>query len=313
MCGKKGVNKLDGIIPLWKPKGLTSHDCVFKIRKLLRMKKVGHTGTLDPEVDGVLPICLGKGTKIAEYITNAGKVYEGKVTIGRSTTTEDAEGETVEIKKVESPISKTKIQHVLQELTGTIEQIPPMYSAVKVNGKKLYEYARAGIHVERPKRQVHIYELYLLDDKIEWKEDEVSFSFRVHCSKGTYIRTLAVMIGEKLGYPAHMSSLTRTASAAFTRNQCVTLEELEQRTKENRSIADFLLPLEEGLFNLPIIEMDESLLEQVINGAVLPIPENWSQGPVVMAYHDLAYAVYDIHPNKPNFIKPVKVIRNVKL
>ncbi len=307
------MNKLDGILPLWKPKGLTSHDCVFKIRKLLKMKKVGHTGTLDPEVDGVLPICLGKGTKIAEYITNAGKVYEGQVTIGRSTTTEDAEGETVAVKKVEIPISIAQIKHVMQDLTGVIEQTPPMYSAVKVNGKKLYEYARAGIPVERPKRKVHIYDLCLLDDEIEWKEGEARFSFRVHCSKGTYIRTLAVMIGEKLGYPSYMSSLTRIASGSFTRNECVTLEELEQSVKENRSIADFLFPLEKGLFHLPMFEMDELLLERVMNGAVLPIPENWSQGPVVMSYHNMAYAIYDIHSNKPDLIKPVKVIRNVKL
>ncbi|MBO0993075.1 tRNA pseudouridine(55) synthase TruB [Bacillus sp. SD088] len=304
---------MDGIIPLWKPKGLTSHDCVFKIRKLLKMKKVGHTGTLDPEVEGVLPICLGKGTKIAEYITNAGKVYEGEVTIGRSTTTEDAEGETVEEKKVESSITIQQINHVLQELTGTIEQIPPMYSAVKVNGKKLYEYARAGIPVERPKRKIHIYDLCLLDDEIKWKEGEVSFSFRVHCSKGTYIRTLAVMIGEKLGYPAYMSALTRTASASFTRNECIPLEELEKLVKENRSIDAFLFPLEKALSHLPMIEMDELLLERVLNGAVLPILENWSQSPAVMSYQHLAYAIYDRHPNKPNLIKPVKVIRNVKL
>lgn len=277
------------------------------------MKKVGHTGTLDPEVEGVLPICLGKGTKIAEYITNAGKVYEGEVTIGRSTTTEDAEGETVEEKKVESPIPIQQIKHVLQELTGIIEQTPPMYSAVKVNGKKLYEYARAGIPVERPKRKIHIYDLCLLDDDIKWKEGEVSFSFRVHCSKGTYIRTLAVMIGEKLGYPAYMSALTRTASASFTRNECVTLEELAELVKENCSIDDYVFPLEKALFHLPKIEMDESLLERVLNGAVLPIPENWPQSPAVMSYRQLAYAIYDLHPNKPNLIKPIKVIRNVKL
>lgn len=277
------------------------------------MKKVGHTGTLDPEVEGVLPICLGKGTKIAEYITNAGKVYEGEVTIGRSTTTEDAEGETVEEKKVESSITIQQINHVLQELTGTIEQTPPMYSAVKVNGKKLYEYARAGIPVERPKRKIHIYDLCLLDDEIKWKEGEVSFSFRVHCSKGTYIRTLAVMIGEKLGYPAYMSDLTRTASASFTRNECIPLEELEKLVKENRSIAAFLFPLEKALSHIPMIEMDELLLERVLNGAVLPIPENWPQSPAIMSYQHLAYAIYDLHPNKPNLIKPVKVIRNVKL
>ncbi|MCJ7839683.1 tRNA pseudouridine(55) synthase TruB [Lederbergia sp. NSJ-179] len=305
---------MDGILPLWKPKGLTSHDCVFKIRKLLKMKKVGHTGTLDPGVDGVLPICLGKATKIAEYITDAGKVYEGEVTLGTSTTTEDAYGEVLEVKKVEaSAITIPQIQQIFHELTGEIEQIPPLYSAVKVNGKKLYEYARAGIHVERPKRKIHIYDLRLLHEEIEWQAGEARFSFRVHCSKGTYIRTLAVMIGEKLGYPAHMSSLTRTASASFTRNECVTFKELEQCIKEDHSIEKMLFPLEKGLSYLQMKEINEPLLKRILDGAVLPIPENWPQGPVVLVYHHKAYAIYDIHPNKSDFIKPVKVIRNVKV
>ncbi|MGA9226400.1 MAG: tRNA pseudouridine(55) synthase TruB, partial [Mesobacillus sp.] len=129
---------MEGILPLFKPAGMTSHDCVFKLRKLLRTKKVGHTGTLDPDVTGVLPICVGKATKIAEYITDAGKAYEGEVSLGFTTTTEDASGEKVEEKSVNRVITRREIIEVLQSFIGEIEQTPPMYSAVKVNGKKLY-------------------------------------------------------------------------------------------------------------------------------------------------------------------------------
>ncbi|MBS4194028.1 tRNA pseudouridine(55) synthase TruB [Lederbergia citri] len=301
---------MDGILPLWKPKGMTSHDCVFKVRKLLRMKKVGHTGTLDPDVDGVLPICLGKATKIAEYITDAGKVYEGQVTVGFSTTTEDASGEIVEEKKIERNISIDEIEKILQSFIGTIKQTPPMFSAVKVNGKRLYEYARQGITVERPSRTVHIYKLALLDDSIENRNGTVSFRFRVHCSKGTYIRTLAVMIGEKLGYPAHMSSLTRTASAAIKASDCLSFEQLEKLIQEDQ-IFRFIYPLEKGISHLSFFPLDSNLVVKIKNGAVLPRPSNWpAQGQVVMMYEEKAYAIYQVHPDNETFIKPVKVIRN---
>lgn len=303
---------MDGILPLWKPKGMTSHDCVFQIRKILKMKKVGHTGTLDPEVDGVLPICLGRATKVAQYITDAGKVYEGEVTIGVSTTTEDAHGDIVEEKNVDREIPISEIEHVLSLLTGEIEQTPPMFSAVKINGKKLYEYARQGITIERPSRTVHIYELQLLNREVLLSENKLTFKFRVHCSKGTYIRTLAVMIGEKLGYPAHMSSLTRIASASFKTEDCISLERLKQISNERpEDLKNIIKPLETGLAHLPFWQLDDELLLKVINGAVLKIPENWPEGHVVMVYNNLAYAIYQKHPEKENVIKPVKVLRNL--
>ncbi|HEY4554548.1 MAG TPA: tRNA pseudouridine(55) synthase TruB [Bacillaceae bacterium] len=300
---------MEGILPLWKPKGLTSHDCVFKVRKLLRMKKVGHTGTLDPDVEGVLPICLGRATKIAEYITNAGKVYEGEVTLGFSTTTEDASGEPVEEKGVDRDIQIHEIKDVLQSLTGEIVQTPPMYSAVKVNGKRLYEYARQGITVERPSRKVTIYELTLHEDSMRERNGLVSFRFRVSCSKGTYIRTLAVTIGEKLGYPAHMSDLTRTASASFTKDDCVTLESLEEKLVSG-ALNGFIFPLEQGLSHLPSREISDKLALKVKNGAVLPKPELWPEGEVVLLFDAKALAIYETHPEKPESIKPVKVLRN---
>lgn len=302
---------MDGILPLWKTKGMTSHDCVFKLRKILKTKKVGHTGTLDPDVTGVLPICIGRATKIAEYLTEAGKAYEGEVTLGFSTTTEDVSGERVEEKKVTESFKREQILDVLQSLTGIIQQTPPMYSAVKVNGKKLYEYARAGIDVERPTREVTIYEITLLDDREEFIGSTISFRFRVRCSKGTYIRTLAVMIGEKLGYPAHMSDLIRIESAGFLLEDCKTFAEIQEWMEKGDS-SKFLLPLERGLFHLPKLQISDKVAKKVLNGARLPQPEeiNIEKGKpfVMMDEKGKALAIYQIHPTKENVIKPIKVL-----
>lgn len=300
---------MDGILPLWKPKGMTSHDCVFKIRKMLRMKKVGHTGTLDPDVTGVLPICLGKATKIAEYITNAGKEYVGEVTLGFSTTTEDASGEVVQEKQVTRDINRQEIIEVLNSLQGEIQQTPPMYSAVKVNGKRLYEYARKGIEVERPSRWVHIYEIELLDEREVFTGENISFSFRVKCGKGTYIRTLAVTMGELLGYPAHMSALTRISSGSFSEKECVTFSDIEKGL-EDHQLEHYIQPLVRGLSHLPKMVINDTLAEKVLNGAVLPKDDFWTYGEqeVAVIYQNQVIAIYKIHPEKPYLIKPVKVL-----
>lgn len=304
--------KMEGIIPLYKPRGMTSHDCVFKLRKILKTKKVGHTGTLDPEVDGVLPICIGRATKVAEYITDAGKTYIGEVTLGFSTTTEDATGEMVGEKRVPTPLTKEEIVACLASFTGEITQTPPMFSAVKVNGRKLYEYARLGIEVERPTRQVTIYAMELLDDEIRFNDGLVSFRFQVACSKGTYIRTLAVMIGEKLGYPAHMSNLSRIQSASFLLEDCLTIEQVTEQM-QNGTIESSLRPLETALINLPKYEINDKLIEKVKNGAVLPIPEELltETGPIVFETGaKRALAIYAAHPEKKGLMKPIKVLRN---
>lgn len=300
---------MDGILPLWKEKGMTSHDCVFKVRKILKMKKVGHTGTLDPDVEGVLPICLGRATKLADYIMNSGKTYEGEVTLGASTTTEDASGEVVEQTTVRAAISRKEILQVLQSLTGHITQTPPMFSAVKVNGKRLYEYARQGIEVERPSRTVTIHHIELLDDREVFAGEKIRFSFRVSCSKGTYIRTLAVMIGERLGYPAHMSNLVRTSSGGFTADECLTLHELEELTRKEEA-SSVLRPLERGVNDLPKWHISDTLAKKVANGAVLDLPENWpnqAQEAAVLQENRLL-AIYQLHSEKTGKIKPVKVL-----
>ena len=303
---------MEGILPLYKPAGLTSHDCVFRLRKILKTKKVGHTGTLDPDVTGVLPICIGKATKVAEYITDAGKAYLGEVTIGFSTTTEDASGEVVERKAVNRVIARNEILQVLQTLTGDIEQTPPMYSAVKVGGVRLYEYARKGIEVERPTRVVSIYSIDLLDEREQFEGETISFRFKVSCSKGTYIRTLAVMIGEILGYPAHMSYLQRIQSASFTLEDCLTFEDIERHMEEG-TISNVLRPLETALSHLPKFRINDKVAEKVKNGALLETPEYLKiiNGPIIAETDDgTALAIYAKHPNKPNLLKPVKVLRN---
>lgn len=303
---------MEGILPLYKPAGMTSHDCVFRLRKILKMKRIGHTGTLDPDVTGVLPICLGRATKVAEYITDAGKAYEGEVTIGFSTTTEDASGETVETKVVDKTITREEILAIFQNLTGEIEQTPPMFSAVKVNGKRLYEYARQGIEVERPTRKVQIYNMTLLDERTHFEGETISFRFRVSCGKGTYIRTLAVMIGERLGYPAHMSYLQRIRSASMTLDDCYTLEQVEELANAGE-VEKVLKPLEDGISDLPKYEISDKVAEKVKNGVVLEIPTHLEmvEGPIAVCLADgTVLAIYRKHPRKPGLLKPDKVLRN---
>lgn len=299
---------MNGILPLWKEKGMTSHDCVFKLRKILRTKKVGHTGTLDPAVEGVLPICIGRATKIASYITDAGKEYIAVVSIGRSTETEDAEGQTVEADHSKKQFSRQQIETVLESLTGEITQIPPMYSAVKVKGRRLYEYARKGLQVERPARTVQIDEIELLSGETVFQGREIEFTIRVRCGKGTYIRTLAVQIGEELGYPAHMKSLIRTVSGNFTKEQCKTLGEVKEYMEADAADS-ILLPIETVLTDYPAVEIDDEWIEKIRNGQVLPAhPLLDANEAIVYTKNGRVWAVYSSHPTKSGMMKPEKML-----
>ena len=202
---------------------------------------------------------------------------------------------------------------MLHTFTGTIRQTPPMFSAVKVNGKRLYEYARQGIEIERPTRLVTIYSIELLDESLN-NGETTSFRFRVACSKGTYIRTLAVMIGEALGFPAHMSELSRIKSATFSLSDCFTLEEIETRMLEG-SITDILYPIETALSHLPKYVINDKITEKVKNGAVLPIPDQFKKEDhllVLESEDGKALAIYIRHPEKPGMMKPSKVLRSVE-
>lgn len=303
---------MNGILPLWKERGMTSHDCVFKLRKILRTKKVGHTGTLDPGVEGVLPICIGQATRIAEYLTDAGKTYEAIISIGRTTTTEDAEGETVEENTSFKTFTRAQLLEALASLTGVITQTPPMFSAVKVNGKRLYEYARKGETVERPTRQVTIHSLELLDDVAVYEGQEITFPIRIACSKGTYIRTLAVQIGEALGYPAHMAELVRTASGTFTKENCFTLAQVAE-LMEAEDVDACILPIEYALSDYPYIEIDSSNEKEILNGQVLPIHALLKvHDKIVFGIQGKVCAVYQAHPTKDGLMKPHKMFPTIE-
>jgi len=295
---------MDGILPLWKPKGMTSHDCVIKIRKIFQTKKVGHTGTLDPEVEGVLPICIGKATKIVPFLTDTTKTYLAEVQLGKSTETEDRYGKIIEEAEITEFPAETKIQEVLHSFIGESIQIPPMYSAVKVKGKRLYEYARANEFVERPRRTIQIDSITLL----HVDEKDTTISFEVVCSKGTYIRTLCVDIGKKLGYPAHMSFLERIKTGSFTKEQSITFETIEKRQHE-AELVKLLNPITSGISHLPFIEVNDEMKVKVSYGQKLPIPEGIPKtNPFVMMHNKEALAIYQLHDNKKE-IKPVRVLK----
>ncbi|XBG73849.1 tRNA pseudouridine(55) synthase TruB [Enterococcus cecorum] len=304
---------MEGILPLWKERGLTSHDCVFKLRKILHMKKIGHSGTLDPDVDGILPICIGRATKVVEFLTDSGKVYEGEITLGYSTTTEDASGEIVDLTPVEKVLSNELIDSTMQTFIGEITQIPPMYSAVRVNGKRLYEYARNGETVERPVRKAQIYRFQRITEPVfDAQKHTLSWRFQVACSKGTYVRTLAVDLGKKLGFVAHMSDLTRIKSGGFTKEQAVTLDQVAQ-AMANNEVEKSLLPIEYGVRDFPRIDISEELTKKVMNGMRIPY---WQFGfntcpdrPIALYYNNQVLSIYEVSPSDKNKLKPQKMLR----
>ncbi|WP_099974857.1 tRNA pseudouridine(55) synthase TruB [Lactobacillus terrae] len=299
---------MNGIVPLNKDLGKTSSDYVYKLRKILQTKKIGHTGTLDPLVDGVLPICVGQSTKLVERLTSSSKEYCGEITIGRSTTTEDREGETVDSKPVLNEISIENIRETLSSMEGEIEQIPPMFSAVKVNGKKLYEYARAGETVERPVRRINIYK-FELNGEIEFNEDtnEQTVPFRVRCSKGTYVRTLAVQVGEKLGYPAFMSQLTRVESAGILIENTYHLSEIEEMVKNENY--EFLTSIESVLSYLPKYSLNDDEWNLVCNGVGLQLNSD-KNSEVALYFEDKIKAIYKYDHSKNLWVASTMLLQN---
>lgn len=241
------MSELEGVLAVYKPAGFTSHDVVAKARRILGMKRIGHTGTLDPQVTGVLPLCLGRATRVVEYIQELPKEYVATLRLGLSSDTEDLTGtitETVD----EVHVSEDEILAVLTSFKGVISQIPPMYSAVKVDGKRLYELAREGKTVERKSREVEIYEIEMTD--MTWNDGYPDITFRVLCSKGTYIRTLCVDIGRALGLPGVMVKLERTMSAGISASHCLSLEEIAAH-KEAGTLEEHLIAADEAISHMP--------------------------------------------------------------
>jgi len=239
---------LKGIINVLKPPGMTSHDVVAFLRRLVHIKKIGHGGTLDPAAAGVLPVFIGKATKAIEFFENTDKEYVAEMRLGITTDTGDSEGNILSTRRVNAGIQS--INNVLGQFTGKIEQIPPMYSAVRHNGKKLYELARQGITVQRKPRTVEIKSLEL----IYYEENTVTF--RTICSKGTYIRTLCEDIGRKLECGAYLSCLVRTRVGPFHIDRSYTIEEIEQNVSGNDT-EKMIIPIDEGLAFLPAVLLPE--------------------------------------------------------
>lgn len=263
------MQKLNGIIVINKPKNYTSHDVVAKVKKLLNIKKVGHTGTLDPNATGVLPLLLNSGTKLSKYLIEHDKEYEVTLKLGIRTDTLDGEGKVLEKKEVNRKmLENTKqIEKVLNLFTGKQTQVPPMYSAIKVKGKKLYEYARSGENVEVQPRQIEIYNIEL--QKVDIKKQEIEF--KVQCSKGTYIRTLCKDIATKLGTIGYMKELNRTKVGKFGLEEAITIEKLEEYI-ENKKYEDLnIITMEELLKEKEKIVLNEKNLEMFLNGVKIKI------------------------------------------
>lgn len=263
---------INGILVIDKDKGMTSADVVYHLRKALHIRKIGHAGTLDPDVTGVLPIAIGQATKLIELMHTQNKKYEGTGIIGYATDSYDVSGTVLESEKITAPISKEAIQQAMQSFVGEIEQVPPIYSAVRVNGKHLYEYARAGIEVERPRRQVQVYQYDIKNDPTFDKEKgEESFDFQIECSKGTYVRSLVNDLKTELNVPAVMESLRRTASSGFDLSQAVKLDEVINAPEK---IADFIQPIDAFFKDYESINLNDPQWLKVKNGNAIVLKTN---------------------------------------
>lgn len=253
---------IDGIINVYKEKGFTSHDVVAKLRGILGQKKIGHTGTLDPDAAGVLPVCLGKGTKLCDMLTEQGKTYKAVLLLGIETDTQDMSGKIISRQTVN--ICEETIKAAVMDFIGDYEQIPPMYSALKVGGKKLCDLARAGIEVERKPRSVRIYQIDI--GAVEYSGDGlVRAVLQVDCSKGTYIRTLCHDIGRKLGCGGCMESLVRTKAAGFRIEDALTLSEIETLFKAG-DLMKKIVPVERVFESYPAVYVEKAFDKLVKNG-----------------------------------------------
>ena len=256
---------MNGIINIYKEQGYTSHDVVAKLRGILRMKKIGHTGTLDPDAVGVLPVCTGRATKLCGMITDWGKTYEAVMLLGTRTDTQDISGNI--LSQTEVNVTKIQIMDVINSFTGEYDQIPPMYSALKHNGKKLYELARQGIEIERKPRRVNIKSILINDINLEDSDKTVTFT--VECSKGTYIRTLCEDIGNRLGCGACMQSLKRTRVGSFSIDNSYTLSQIEQMVQAGKT-DEILTPIDEMFSDSRKIIISQEYDKLLYNGNKLP-------------------------------------------
>ncbi len=281
---------MDGILLVNKPKGYTSHDVINVLRGILKTKKIGHTGTLDPDATGVLVLGVNKGTKIMKYLNNDEKTYLAKALIGQSTNTLDKTGTILDEKKVEKLVN---IDQVLNTFKGSYIQTPPMFSAIKYKGKRLYEYARKGITIEDiPSRVIQIFDIKRINDII-YADGFASFDYLVHSSKGLYVRTLSYDIGKKLGYPAHNAELHRTQAGKFKIEDCYSLEDIKK--------GDYhLITLSNALSDFNKLVVPDELLHHVKNGMAISLKYFTSYSLTrLVDKDDNLLAIYDKHPTEP--------------
>jgi len=307
---------MNGILNIFKPKGISSFQAVKEIRSILNIPKVGHTGTLDPSASGVLLICLGHATKIAEFLVGMEKHYQGEMTLGISTDTQDSEGKIIEKRKVKDNINEKLIKNIFHKYEGTISQIPPMFSAAHYKGERLYRLARKGIEVKRNPKKVKIYQLNLINFK---QKVNPIVKFEVICSKGAYIRTLCNDIGDELGCGAHLSNLIRKKVGNFSIEDSLNLKELK---KEKALGKRYLISIDSALEELNKITLKNEAIKTVLNGGVISneqiaeIPEDLKTGKdkfvkIFDAKGNLLSIGTSIEDDKKNIIfKPVKVFRN---
>lgn len=255
---KRVKRAIDGVLLLDKPLGLSSNQALQQVKRLYQAAKAGHTGSLDPLATGLLPICLGEATKFSHFLLDADKSYRALVNLGFTTTTADAEGEVLECFDVQ--VAEKDVQAVIKRFIGPIEQVPPMYSALKHQGKALYEYARDGMEISRAARSVTIFDIKLVNFDVTKQQ----FVMDVVCSKGTYIRTLAEDIGHALGSGAHLGGLRRLSTAHFQLQDALTLEQLEQMSAQQRDA--LLLPPDAAIINLPKVELDADSAHYLLHG-----------------------------------------------
>lgn len=288
---------LKGILNINKEKGISSAKVVSLVRRALDMKKVGHTGTLDLEASGVLPIVVGKATRVSEFMMTKDKVYETEIILGAKTDTLDAAGEF--IAKSDKIVNKEEFLQAMNTFRGEIEQIPPMYSALKVNGKKLYDLAREGIEIERKVRKVNIYDIKLLDF------DFPKAIIRVTCSKGTYIRTLVDDIGEKLGTYAYVNELVRTRVGDFDIKDAINSEDILNLEKSD--IIESMQPIDFALKDFDKIILNKNYLDNLVNGQVVEVEKNLDKTVRVYAGDDFVGLGKNYSENSKNFLKMEKV------
>ena len=265
--GRARGRPVSGILLLDKPIGLSSNHALQRVKRLFDARKAGHTGSLDPLADGMLPICFGDATKLSAFLLDADKHYRFRVKLGETTATGDAEGEVTRSRPVEG-VTTARIEEVLRQFEGEIEQLPPMYSALKHKGKRLYELAREGVEVERKPRKVSVYRLSLGEVKLP------EFELRVDCSKGTYVRTLAEDIGEALGCGAHVSALRRTGVGPYTDYPMHTMDALEAAAETGQEALDrLLLPIDTALADWPQVRVNPDTAFYLKQGQAVLVPK----------------------------------------